>query len=137
MKYQKEFEERFFDIDDPDYLGVNPDTGKYYDMDDQMLYEGFVAGIESGIKKEEPTLLGLVSEWRKSDITDEELLNNISNKLDEWNPVSEGVTKLPKYIDILFDDGIVFYNYKVPAENSGNSETIKKYSYWRPSPIQD
>lgn len=144
MKYQKEFEERFIDAYDDDFQGVNPKTGRYYDPEDQALYEGFVAGIESGLKKKEPTLLELVGEWRKSDITDAILLNKISHELDKfpWQLINHSqLTKcnLPdyKYIDLADDIGRICTRYNVKDNPITTLDRMRKMKHWRPSAVQD
>lgn len=134
MKYQKEFEEKLYGqpvLDE--WPEVDPDTGKYYDIEAQMLYAGFVAGIESGVKKKEPTLLELVHEWRKSDISDEELLNNISSKLNKESYPFRPMDILPLFgvinIDVLYIDGHIDTNI-----NSENVDLkIQEFKGWRPS----
>lgn len=146
MRYQKEFEERFIDAYDDDFQGVNPKTGRYYDPEDQALYEGFVAGIESGIEKKEPTLLELVGEWRKSDISDEELLSKISEalilnkKLDnlevyeiEFKPVTNRDFIRYRLVDLKYNNGNILERRVSASVNWSNTHLAS----WRPSAVQD
>ena len=112
MRYRKEFEEVFANDVDPleDTFDINEKTGEYLDPYDQALYRGFVAGIESGIKKKEPTLLEQVKEWRNSNISDEELLNNIAENL-EAKPKEPNIDiKGKKYFQIN-NTGYLKYRY--------------------------
>ena len=145
MKYQKELEEKLYGqpvLDE--WPEVDPDTGKYYDIEAQMLYEGFVAGIESGVKKKEPTLLELVGEWRKSDISDEELLNKILIQADarQWAKIDHrqlDSSCLPrfKYIDLMSDIGQISIRFNTEDHPIGTFEQMNRSTYWRPSAIQD
>lgn len=147
MKYQKEFEDQFYDEDClNEFPEVDPKTGKYYDEEDRLLYAGFVAGIESGIKKKEPTLLELVGEWRKSDISDEELLNNIRKEIDsEEKPngilisgetfhIKENKDYIKhRLVDLKYIHGAILHRRVSAFVNWDNENIIA----WRPSAIQD